>query len=324
MSKVKRLPARSRVKPADTWDLGSLYKNDTAWKRDLNKLKKRIPEYQNFKGHLGDSAATLADCLKFDSSFDRLGERLGVYAFLKTAEDQTNGDYQHMMGQYQHVASKAAEEASFIRPEILAISDGKLKRMLKSRELAPYRLILERLLRKKPHTLGDREEQLLAMQSEMAQTAGRTFRQLLDADMKFGVVTNEKGEQVELSNATFSQLLVSPARKVRKQAFETYYDQFKAHENTLAATLSGSIQKDVYYASCTRIRQRSSPSSSPGQRAAKRLRQIDQQRAPQSPRTPPLLRFAQTEDEAAADPSLRHLCPHSQRSGDATFLEASR
>ena len=66
--------------------------------------------------------------------------------------------------------------------------------------------------------------------------------------MKFGLVTNEKGEQVELSNATFSQLLVSPSRKVRKQAFETYYKQFQGHENTLSATLSGSIQKDVYYA----------------------------------------------------------------------------
>ncbi len=86
------------------------------------------------------------------------------------------------------------------------------------------------------------------MQSEMSQTASRTFRQLLDADMKFGVVKNEKGDQVELSNATFAQLLVSPSRKVRKEAFTTYYKQFEAHENTLAATLNGSIQKDVYYA----------------------------------------------------------------------------
>src|SRR5690606_13103069 len=31
-------------------------------------------------------------------------------------------------------------------------------------------------------------------------------------------------------------------------AFEKYYTQFVGHENTLAATLSGSIQKDVYYA----------------------------------------------------------------------------
>jgi oligoendopeptidase F len=35
---------------------------------------------------------------------------------------------------------------------------------------------------------------------------------------------------------------------VRKKAFHQYYEQFQAHENTLAASLSGSVQRDVYYA----------------------------------------------------------------------------
>ena len=248
MSKVKRLPARSRVKTDDTWDLSSLYASDEDWQKDLKKLKNRIPKFAQFKGRLGEGPSVLAKCLKFDSDFDRLAERLGVYAFLKTTEDQANGDHQNMMGQFQNVASRAAEEASFIRPELLSLSSSKLKKLIQSPLVKHYRLTLERLVRSKPHTLGDREEQLLAMQSEMSQTASRAFRQLLDADMKFGVVKNEQGEQIELSNATFSQLLVSPSRKVRKDAFVTYYQQFEGHENTLAATLNGSIQKDVYYA----------------------------------------------------------------------------
>ena len=248
MSKVKRLPARSRVKTDDTWDLSSLYASDEDWQKDLKKLKNRIPKFAQFKGRLGEGPSVLVKCLKFDSDFDRLAERLGVYAFLKTTEDQANGDHQNMMGQFQNVASRAAEEASFIRPELLSLSSSKLKKLIQSPLLKHYRLTLERLVRSKPHTLGDREEQLLAMQSEMSQTASRAFRQLLDADMKFGVVKNEQGEQIELSNATFSQLLVSPSRKVRKDAFVTYYQQFEGHENTLAATLNGSIQKDVFYA----------------------------------------------------------------------------
>jgi oligoendopeptidase F len=109
-------------------------------------------------------------------------------------------------------------------------------------------LLLERVVRFKKHTLGKREEELLAMQGEMAQAANKAFRQLHDADLKFGFVNNEKGERIELSNATFSALLMSPKRRVRRSAFHQYYQQFKAHENTLAATLSGSIQKDIYYA----------------------------------------------------------------------------
>ena len=46
----------------------------------------------------------------------------------------------------------------------------------------------------------------------------------------------------------FATLLNSPKRSVRKTAFHKYYEQYAAHENTLAATLGGSIQRDIYYA----------------------------------------------------------------------------
>jgi len=82
----------------------------------------------------------------------------------------------------------------------------------------------------------------------MSQTSDRAFRQLVDADMTFGDLEDETGTKKELSNATFISFLVSPDRKVRKAAFEQYYETYIAHENTLAATLAGSIHRDVYYA----------------------------------------------------------------------------
>ena len=248
MSKIKRLPSRSKVRSDDTWDLASLYPSDDAWEKDFKKLQRRVSAYDKFRGHLGDNAKTLADCLKLDSELDRIGERLGVYAFLRTTEDQTNNTYQAMYGRFMNLATRAGEAASFIRPEIMAISDRKMKQFTGARELKPYQLLIERLLRYKKHTLTKKEEELLAMQGEMAQAAGKAFRQLLDADLKFGTIKDHKGDQLELTNSTFGQLLVSPKRTVRRNAFHQYYEQFQSHENTLAATLSGSIQKDVYYA----------------------------------------------------------------------------
>lgn len=248
MSKVKTLPPRSKVKVEDTWDLATLYKNDDAWEKDFQKLEKLVPKFAAFRGRLAESAAVLAECLKFDESFDRLGERLGTYAFLKTTEDQGDSNYQRMQGRYQHLATNAAEAASFIRPEIMAIPAAKMKKYLATPELKHYKLSLERLLRYQPHTLSDKEEKLLAMQGEMASAAGKAFRQLLDADLKFGNLKNEQGEDVELSNATFIQFLHSPNRNVRKAAFHQFYEVFQGHENTLAATLNGSIQRDIYYA----------------------------------------------------------------------------
>ncbi len=245
---MKKLPTRDQVSVADTWDLSSLFENDAAWEKAFSRFEKRIEGYSKFRGCLGEGPESLADCLKFDSQLDRLAERLGVYALLKTSEDQANSDYQRMMGRLQNAATRTNQLASFIRPEILQLPAKTIDRFLKHAAMKPYGLLIQRLLRYKKHTLGKKEEELLAMQGEMAQAASHTFRQLHDADLKFGMVTNEEGEKVELSNATLMQLLVSPKRSVRRKAFHQYYEQFAAHENTLAATLSGSILKDVYYA----------------------------------------------------------------------------
>ncbi len=245
---TQSLPTRDQVPTSDTWDLSSLYTSDESWEQDLKRLEKAISKYDTFRGHLGEDAKTLASCLRHDERVDRLAERLGVYAFLKTTENQTNNKYQAMMGRYQSIAVRAGEAASFLRPEILSIPQKRMTEFLEDRALKPFRLLLSRLRRYKPHTLSKKEERLLAMQGEMAQVASKTFRQLHDADLKFGFVTDENGEKIELSNATFSQLLHSPKRKVRKKAFHQYYSQFVAHENTIASLLAGSIHRDVYYA----------------------------------------------------------------------------
>lgn len=245
---VKKLPPRDQVKVEDTWDLGSLYPDGEAWEADFGKLQKKEAGFEKFRGTLAKGPKELLACLKYDTEVDRLGEKLGIYAFLKTTEDQANDDAQRRMARFQNVASKLGQAASYIAPEIQAIPAKRLEELINDPALKAYRLVLERMTRYKKYTLGKKEERLLAMQSEMAQAASKAFRQLLDADMKFGSVKNENGEEIELSNSTFMEFLQSPDRKVRKTAFEKYYAQFVGHENTLAATLSGSIQKDVYYA----------------------------------------------------------------------------
>src|SRR6201995_1121888 len=245
MAKSKKLPARKQVKTEDTWDLASLFKSDDEWETAFVAWEKQIPRYEKFRGTLGDGPEALAKCFSFDCEFDQAGERLGTYAHLKTTEDMADSRYQRMSGRYDHAATLAAEATSFIRPEILALSDKKLREYADSKQLKDYKLQLERLVRYKPHTLTSGEEKLLAMQSEMAGAADRVFRQLTDADLKFGMCKNEKGESVELSHSSFSTFLRPPSRAVLKKAFNQQPPKFKGHQNSPAAASSSSVQKDV-------------------------------------------------------------------------------
>lgn len=248
MSTTTTLPQRDQVAAADTWDLASLYPSDADWETDFGKLDARIDTFETYRGRLGESAETLLEALQFDSDFDRTAERLGTYAFLKTTEDQGDSAYQAMKSRFQNLAVRAGQAASYMRPELLMLDQERITELLSDPRLELFRLQLERLVRYRPHTLTDREERLLAMQGEMASAAGNAFRQLNDADLRFGEIKDHDGATVELSHATFGQMLISPSRDVRRSAFDQYYTQFSDHRNTLAATLAGSIQRDVYYA----------------------------------------------------------------------------
>ena len=249
---MKSLPKRSDVITGDTWNLESLFATDADWDEALLVWEKRIPLFRDYVGTLGESPEQLAKCLAFDLEVDREADRLGTYAHLRMSEDTAATPAQRMTGRFQHAATRAGEFASFLQPEIMAIDASVLEEWLETPELQPYRLMLERVVRNRPHVLSEPEERLLAMQGTFAGTAGKVFRQLTDADMKFGTMTDGKGNELELSNATFTTLLHDPVHEVRKNAFHQYYDQYKAHANTLAATLAGSNERDAYAAKVRR------------------------------------------------------------------------
>jgi oligoendopeptidase F len=248
-AKVKRLPTRDKVKKEDTWDLASLYAHDADWEKDLKRLEAQIPKIAKFKGTLAESPQSLAKYLKFDEEVEQLGEKLGNYAFLRTSEDTSSNQSNGMYLRFMNVASRAGQEGAFARPEILAIPDSKMRKFLTEKVLAPYRLVLERLTRYKPHTLSPGEEKLLAMQAEMSDASNQIFGKLNDADLKFGTI-ELGGETIELSHGSFSRCLDSNERSVRKKAFHQLYAEYQDHAQTLAACLNASVQRDVYYSRC--------------------------------------------------------------------------
>lgn len=248
MAKAKRIPLRSEVNAADTWDLSPLFKSDAAWERALKKLASRVPEFEKYRGRVGESAQVLREVCELEVEVGKEAERLQSYAFLKASEDLSNSHYQGLTQRYLHLATRLNEAGSFIAPEIQAIPKRKIEAFLRDPVLEPFRLQLERLLRYRPHILSVGEERILAMQGEVVGTASKVFSQLTNTDMKFGFVEDERGRKVELTQESFRSLLESPSRDVRKTAFHQFYKEFEAHEHTLAASLSQSVLQDVYQA----------------------------------------------------------------------------
>lgn len=241
------IPQRSQIAAADQWDLAKLYPDADAWERGLEQYQELVPRIAAFKGTLGQSPAALRACLEFLNELELLDERVGYYAHLRTSEDAGNSEHQGRFARYLNVASRAEAEKSYVTPEIQAIPDAVMERMLADESLAEFAIALRKLLRFKPHVLPEAQERLLALQLEANQTARKTFAALTDVDLDFGAVDTPQGAQ-PLSQGSWSQFMIHPERAVRQRAYHQFYGHFEQHKNTLAALYDGSVQLDRYRA----------------------------------------------------------------------------
>ncbi len=242
------IPARDGVDPADTWDLSALYPDDAAWEKDFTNLAGRFSGYGAFRSTLGASASAVSAAMEFDSGLDRQIERLHHFASLRKSEDSGNDANLSRMARLQNLLTRIAESSSFLTPELQAIPDEVFARFLADDALETRRVHLRKIRRLKPHTLGDREERLLALGGSTLGASRRIFGQLLDVDMKFGSLADENGREIELSHGALSSFLVKRDPALRRAAFHQYYAEMKDHRHTLAASLAESVKADVFQA----------------------------------------------------------------------------
>lgn len=239
---------RSEISDEYKWSVKDLYSSDELWNNDYEKALKSTQEKSSFEGCVMDSADTLADALSESEKDDYITERLYVYAFMRYYEDTSDGTYQQMSGKAQMLAVKMSEKYSFLVPEIMAADDDKVARFLDSDKIKPCRHLLCDMLAKKEHTCSQKEEKLLAMASQMADSPSDIFSKFNNADVKFGKVHDEHGDEKELTSAGFSVFMESRNRNVRKEAFYALYRQYKSYINTLAASYYGNVKQAVFFA----------------------------------------------------------------------------
>src|SRR5206468_3849068 len=152
------------------------------------------------------------------------------------------------IGQVQNLLTKIGEASAFVVPEIQAIDDEEFAQFIADPELKDWRIKLHKIRRMKPHVLSVAEERLLALGSVALSGYDDTFSQLTDADMKFGVLTDETGREAPLTQSSFSSFLVKRDHELRRRAFHQFYAEFQDHQYTLAASLAYAVKADVFQA----------------------------------------------------------------------------
>ena len=206
-----------------------------------------------YKGRLADSAEILLECLKLRDELSALAEKVFAYARMRRDENNAEPKYQVLTDRAVTLVTQVNASMSFIVPEIISLDEGLLKKSIEEMEgLSLYRHFFHDILRQKKHVLSDREEELLALADEVMDASADIFNMFNDADIRFGTIRDENGREIEVTKGRYKKLLESKDRRVRKDAFHTLYNSYRAVRNTLASSLSSNIKKNRFYANVRR------------------------------------------------------------------------
>jgi oligoendopeptidase F len=242
------VPTRDQIAVEDTWDLSGIYRDDATWKADLGRLPALLATATAHRGALGESPRRLRQALDDIMALRQTLERLRVYATLRKDENTASAEALTRYERSVAAGIEVAEALAFFEPELLTLPPEEFDGLIADSTLAPYHHLLDNLARRRPHVRSLEIEQVLAQNADVARGPIEAFGALDNADLTFGRVMDDAGNEIELTKARHGLLLRSPDRQTRRRASETFTKAYLDHRYTLTALHGASVRGDVFEA----------------------------------------------------------------------------
>lgn len=247
---VEQLRTREQVPLEETWNLSDLYSTPQSWEEERQAVLQTLPELEALRGTLRQGAAQVLRILELADQVEQRVNRLFAYALLARDQDTRDTAAAERFERAVHLTTLASRAAAWIAPELLTTyRDTELIALLEQEpRLEPFRRLFEKLIRQRPHVRSAEVEELLAETTHLAHTPANAFTLLDNADIRYGTITDLDGTVIQLTKGRYLQLLERRERSIREQAYRVFHAPYLAHRHTLAALLSGALQRDAFYA----------------------------------------------------------------------------
>lgn len=238
---------RDRIDSRYKWNIEAMISDESTIDDDLQNIKDAAKDYSaRFEGHLTDSAKTLAEAFAAKDDIWRRLEKIYVYARMKRDENNAESRYQGMTDKCMSVVAAVSTSTAFFTPELISADEDVLLNFIKDNEdLKVYEFVIRDALRQKRHVLPADQEAIMAQMGELNRATNDIFTMLNNADMKFGKIIDEDGEETELTHGNYIRFMQSHNRDVREAAYNAMYDAYKKLINTVSTTYNYNTKTDV-------------------------------------------------------------------------------
>ncbi|MEH7376740.1 oligoendopeptidase F [Neobacillus drentensis] len=236
---------RKEVPAHEKWNLTDIYSDIKKWEEDYLLIEKMAANLKQYDGTIQDGHS-LYQYLKQREELSFLFNKVYAYAMLSVDENTRDTQAQSHLDRAKQLSVKVSAATSFFMPYLLSLDEKTLSGYIASEKRLDYfEEDLWESFRYKQHVLTKEQEAVLSQLGEALSAPGNIFGMMNNADIKFGEVTSDNGERVELTRGMYSKLIEEKDREKRREAYKAYYQPYLQLKNSIAATLSAAIKNNV-------------------------------------------------------------------------------
>lgn len=243
MDKTK---TRDQISSNDKWNIEAIYKDVNSFNKDIEKAQLELEKLVELITDFSSNSENFKNFFLQDEIVCRILDKLSIYANCKSDEDTRNSTYQELCGKITNLYAEYNEKTSSVIPRILKMDKETVYKYIEEQEkLKSYKYLLDMILSKKEHILAEEVEKVISAYEPVLDASSSTSSYLTNADLEFGTIKNENNEEVEFTEANYSNFIQSKDRKVRKAAFEKLYNTYEKVKNTLTSTYNTTVNNDA-------------------------------------------------------------------------------
>lgn len=234
---------RNEIELQYLWDLEAMFKDQSAFDDTFNNATALLEELRaQATTFTQDEEHYYHFMVKYEDFYRKL-HQLYVYAKMSSDVAPEVAQNQQNLATALKLEQNAGIALSFFSNAIIA-NQSKIIHYLQSERCQPFSFVMDEILRTIPHRLSDEEENELATLSEILGNPAETYASWR---MEFDDVEVD-GKKEFLNLATFRQFLEHKDPRVRQQAYEHFFGEYKKAANPMANLLMGNTKSQVYVA----------------------------------------------------------------------------
>ena len=239
------MKSRTEIAKELKWDLTDIC--DMVGAKDrLNQYATLAPKLATFASKLHDKQSLL-EYLKLSDTLDKIIYPAIFYVWNETEVDMANSEFSALQMEIQMKLQECEKYSTFFLPEMNKLPISYLKSLLGDKDFADYDMMIERVIRNRPHKLSKHDIDLLNDMSMFVGSEEDVRDKLCDCDIKFAPAIDSKGKSYELNNANYRELMTNPDRTLRKNAESNMLNGFGQYNNTLSEAYIAHLHNDYFH-----------------------------------------------------------------------------